>query len=221
MICQVQANSKEIESSQKGIHPRLEDYVKKHLKSPYKKPIQEFSVPIFKEIAKIAEASKLPIILDSGCGVGESTINLAKIHPNSFLIGIDKSESRIAKQTSVRGDNYLIARADLIDFWRQAAATNWKLKKHYLLYPNPWPKPEHLQRRWHGHPVFPSILELGGEIEIRSNWKIYIDEFAKALSLSDKQMEVSPFEPEDPITLFEKKYLASGHKLFKGHYFIK
>ena len=212
----MQANSKEIESSQDGIHPRLIEYVKKHLDSNYQKPIQKFSAPIFSEVIEIAEASGLPLILDSGCGVGESTINLAKLHPNSFIIGIDKSKARIEKQSSLRGENYLIVRADLIDFWRQAVAANWKLEKHYILYPNPWPKPEHLQRRWHAHPVFPSILELGGEIEVRSNWKIYIDEFAEALSLKSKQMKVEAFKPKDPITLFEKKYLESGHQLFRG-----
>ena len=34
-------------------------------------------------------------------------------------------------------------------------------EQHYLLYPNPWPKAKHLQRRVHGHGSFPLLLQLG------------------------------------------------------------
>lgn len=44
------------------------------------------------------------------------------------------------------------------------------------------PKIGHLSRRWHGHPVFPAMLELGGVLECRSNWKIYVlNEFCFAV----------------------------------------
>ena len=93
--------------------------------------------------------------------------------------------------------------ANLIDFWRLSVQTEWRLQKHYLLYPNPWPKKKHLQRRWHGHPVFPSILELGGELELRTNWKIYADEFNQAVNLlltktdSHKSCSLEKWSPEE------------------------
>ena len=63
--------------------------------------------------------------------------------------------------------NAVLIRADLVDFWRLLADNGVRLARHYNLYPNPWPKIGHLARRWHGHPVFPALLELGGVPLIR------------------------------------------------------
>ena len=59
---------------------------------------------------------------------------------------------------------------------------NGQFKSTLFLYPNPWPKKKHLGRRWHGAPVFPALVKLGGELEMRSNWQTYLDEFALALA---------------------------------------
>ena len=85
-----------------------------------------------------------------------------------------------------------------------------------MLYPNPWPKIGHLARRWHGHAVFPVWRELGGVVEVRSNWRVYIDEMARALELlGATSIEAAGFATDDPMTPFEKKYLASGHALWR------
>ena len=88
--------------------------------------------------------------------------------------------------------------------------------QHWLLYPNPWPKPAQLARRWHGHPVFPSLLALGGTLILRSNWRIYAEEFALAARLCGAATSaVVSFRPVDPLSPFERKYAASGHELFQ------
>ena len=112
--------------------------------------------------------------------------------------------------------NALLIRADLVDFWRLLADNGVRLTRHYNLYPNPWPKIGHLARRWQGHAVFPVWRELGGEVECRSNWRIYIEEMAQALSLLSGQPVVAEsWQTDDPMTPFEKKYLASGHELWR------
>ena len=62
-------------------------------------------------------------------------------------------------------------------FLAPAARADICLARHYVLYPNPWPKIGHLARRWHGHAVFPDLLALGGVFECRSNWRIYIEKW--------------------------------------------
>jgi len=86
---------------------------------------------------------------------------------------------------------------------------------HYLIHPNPWPKPGHLKRRWHGHPVFPALLALGGQLELRSNFGLYVLEFKRALELAGRpDAKVVSFRGEsEAISPFEAKYLASGHTL--------
>jgi tRNA G46 methylase TrmB len=212
------ANSHEIVTNQEGVHEHLDEIVAKHIKHAFQKPYQQHSIDGFKAVeTQIGQANK-PVIFDSCCGVGDSTINLAKLHPNHFVIGMDKSGHRLNKNDAYEQhgvDNFMLLRTDLNDFWRLALEAQLTIEKHYILYPNPWPKAKHIQRRWHGSAVFPTIFALGGELEMRSNWRLYLDEFAQALSLVDKASSVNEFMPEQAMTPFERKYQASGQALFK------
>ena len=125
--------------------------------------------------------------------------------------------SRLSRQHGDLPDNTLLVRADLVDFWRLALNAGWRPRRHYLLYPNPYPKTAHLKLRWHGHPVFPALLALGGRLELRSNWRLYLQEFALAAAqASDVVAEVQPFTPEgEYLTPFERKYHQSGQDLWR------
>ena len=156
-----------------------------------------------------------PLIFDSFCGVGESTIAIASQHPQALVIGIDKSLARLDKHPDSELKNYHLLRADVEDFWRLAVDANWKLSQHYLLYPNPWPKSSHFKRRVHGSPLFPSLLALGGKLELRSNWQIYVEEFAQAANIAGHACQVQTIDPPNPITPFERKYQQSGQVLWQ------
>jgi tRNA G46 methylase TrmB len=203
-------NSRIITSNQEGLNEQLDEVVLKHLKHPFKKPYQQHTLDAFKDIEKWVEQQGKPIIFDSCCGVGESTYHIAKAHPEAIVLGMDKSSDRLGKHGFEPIDNYRLLQVNLNDFWRLAVEANWTLSHHYLLYPNPWPKSKHLQRRWHGSAVFPSIITLGGELELRSNWHIYINEFERALILAGQSCTVEPYQAEQAITPFERKYWASG-----------
>jgi tRNA G46 methylase TrmB len=131
------------------------------------------------------------VILDSGCGTGESTIHIARRFPNIPVIGIDKSEVRLDKAgnpSQTAGEdvptNAFWIRAELLDFWRLALdrvkTGEWTIPYHAVYYPNPWPKQSEATRRFHMHPIFPTLLALGQTTELRTNWEIYAREFAEA-----------------------------------------
>ncbi len=206
----LEGNSRVITSNQEDINENLEQVVLKHLKSKFLKPYQQHTIDAFKYLEKKVESDGRPLIFDSCCGVGESTAILAKRHPNSLVIGMDKSGHRIGKQPFMEGDNGLLIQVDLNDLWRLAVEAQWQLTHHYLLYPNPWPKSKHLQRRWHGAAVFPYLLQLGGRLELRSNWRLYLKEFAKALELAGYKSQLKEYQSEQATTPFERKYWASG-----------
>jgi tRNA (guanine-N7-)-methyltransferase len=110
----------------------------------------------------------------------------------------------------------VFVRADLVDFWRLLDAAGLRLARHYILYPNPWPKIGHLARRWHAHPVFPFVARLGGVLECRSNWKVYVEEFAYALQLvTGSEVGWECFDTALPLTPFERKYRDSGQTLYR------
>jgi len=50
---------------------------------------------------------------------------------------------------------------------------------------------------------------------MRSNWQLYMEEFAVALAVAGKEGVVEEFIPDQTITPFERKYKASGQALFK------
>jgi tRNA (guanine-N7-)-methyltransferase len=159
------------------------------------------------------------LIMDAGCGVGLSTMHLASQFRDHFVIGVDQSLDRLARNTQWGGSvptNCITVRANLVDYWRLMQASAIRPARHYLLYPNPWPKIGQLQRRWHGHAVFPTVVALGGYLECRSNWRIYIEECAAALTqLSGLAVPVQTYDGLAPITPFERKYRDSGHALWR------
>jgi len=199
---------------QRGVHGGLARVVKRHLAATWRQPIRDHSQRAFDSIQGRVEGES-QVILDAGCGTGRSTEAIAERHPDSLVLGIDQSRHRLDKAPSLP-DNACLLRADLTDFWRLARRAGWQLQAHYLLYPNPWPKARQLQRRWHGHPVFPDILALGGRLELRSNFRLYVEEFDAALRLAGVTAgEVVSFCPDSPISPFEAKYAAAGHELFR------
>ena len=207
-------------SSQRDVHPHLEKHVRRHLSTHWSQPFHQPSVGVYSRLKSEGVFSTTrPIILDSGCGTGKSTQRLADLFPGHIVIGVDQSLSRLGKAgvTSdfFRNGNCILLRAELSTFWRQLVKDGHSLERHFLLYPNPWPKPGHLLRRWHGHPVFPQILLLGGEIELRCNWEIYALEFAQAVNTATgAAVGIKKFLPESGISPFEQKYLERGQSLF-------
>ncbi|MDF1820882.1 MAG: methyltransferase domain-containing protein [Alcanivoracaceae bacterium] len=212
------ANSSPVISSQTGCHRQLEGTVLRHLSSPWQKPVSRHGEQAFEAAARWLERQGCDgVILDSGCGTGRSSLALAERHPDQAVIGLDQSAQRIGVLPRSRQSlpaNLLLVRAECADFWRLAESAAWPLSRHYLLYPNPWPKPGHLKRRWHGHPVFPVLMRLPGRLVLRSNWHEYVEEFAHAARLAGRQGgTMAPYVPVDPLSDFERKYHESGHEL--------
>jgi hypothetical protein len=64
--------------------------------------------------------------------------------------------------------------------------------------------------------VLPCIAALGGSVELRTNWRIYADEFALALGLAGARVDAcETVDAATPLTPFERKYAASGHELWR------
>ena len=221
----MRANSSVPTSAQTGIHEHLPTLLERHRLSPFLKPYADYNRAAF--AASMERWQRLapgaPLILDSCCGVGESSIALARRFPDHYVIGVDQSAARLRRHLDGRESlpglpsNVDFVRADLVDYWRLMHDAGIRLARHYLLYPNPWPKIGHLSRRWHGHPVFPVMLELGGVLECRSNWRIYVEEFCLAVeTLAGCPTACEIYVPDQALTAFERKYLDSGHVLYRA-----
>ena len=213
----MQGNSRPVQSRQAAAHHDLPRLLARHAAHSFRKPAADYSRAAFAAFLA-AWDGRAPLVIDAACGTGESTLSLARRHPQALVIGVDQSAQRLARGLALAGDqpNALLLRADMVDFWRLLAEQGLHPAAQYLLYPNPWPKPGQVMRRWPAHPVFPTVVALGGRIECRTNWRIYAEEFANAVGfLSGTVVPVEGFAAEQPLTPFERKYGTSGHPLYR------
>jgi tRNA G46 methylase TrmB len=217
-----QANlSAPVRSVQLEPHPQLEKVVRRHCLHDWRVRPHQPTVAAFDHLQALLDGRpRRPIVLDSGCGTGKSTLRIGTVYPESWVIGIDQSSKRLEKTGSTqfphKQGNVIWIRAELASFWWLAHQAGWQLAGHYILYPNPWPKPAQLRRRWHGHPVFPTLLSLGGQLEMRTNWGIYAQEFAAAIEIA-ADVSVHMDVPGTGVltTPFERKYRHSGLPLYR------
>ena len=215
---EMHADSSPIRTSQSAAHPRLREVVLRHLGSAFHRSPSEAGRRAFAGIVDrlVPEA----FVLDAGCGTGTGTFALARQYPGRLALGVDKSAARLAIgqrqiDAGAAPANARLLRCELVDFWQLAVAAGLRCERQVLLYPNPWPKPDQFKRRWHAHPVLPAILALGGAIELRTNWRVYAEEFAESLRLAGLDAHCAQFTAEDPLTPFERKYVAAGHALWR------
>lgn len=216
-----QGNSRTITTNQPGPHEKVPELVKRHLANESQKPFNQHTLEAFGQVQSWRHEndpqSLRSLIFDSCCGVGQSTAYIAKRFPEALIVGIDKSALRTNKHRHYieDSDNYLVVRADVNDFWRLAYQAGWRLTHHFLLYPNPYPKSAHVQRRWHACAAFKDILSLGGQLEVRSNWDIYIEEFAWALRCAGYKASSETYHADEAHTPFERKYWSSGQSSWR------
>ena len=202
-------------SNQTGIHEDLAPTIKKHLLSTWQEPIPEHTRIAADKIVNLARKHSGPLILDSFCGTGMSTTKLAERFPDALVIGIDKSQDRLAKHVSAEIANYHLIRANCEHTWALLAQAEIRCSQHYLLYPNPWPKKSHLKRRIHGHPAFPLLRALGGNVVLRSNWLTYVEEFRAGMHLLGYHSRITEVRATEPLTLFERKYGSNNENLWQ------
>jgi len=212
--------SDNLTSNQQQLSERL---ISRYRDTRYTRPISRHTARAYQDIRQQLIDHSDNIILDSGCGVGESSLHLAVRNPEALVIGVDKSNFKLAKNSAYlnRSEmtdlprNLLLVRADLVDLWRLTEQDGVTLKKHFLLYPTPWPKQSQLKRRWYAHPVFPSIMSLGGMLEVRSNLIWYLEGWQRALEIYfNYSPQIKSLEISQAITPFERKYHLRGESVY-------
>lgn len=230
------SQARSITSNQIAVHDDLHKLLARHKANEFKRPIAQHTQQAFCAMLEWLGTYNGDVILDACCGVGESTINIAAEYPEAKVIGVDKSTARLEKHRSyvdkVYGttispssdSNYLLIQADLHDFWRLFVAyienekPTWKVIKQFILYPNPYPKKAQLGKRWHASAIFPFIVKLCPNIEVRSNWLIYLEEFAQAAvfyNLEPKLEAILNSVTSTAYTPFERKYQEAGQTCYK------
>jgi tRNA (guanine-N7-)-methyltransferase len=192
---------------------------------PYLRPIPLHQQVLLKTLKRIWRDDHRPLILDSGCGRGMSTLWLQRQFPQCRVLGLDRSLHRLQQaKLPMLADNLwgaeggpVLARANVIDFWRLLADEAWPIVCHCVWYPNPWPKRKHVQRRFHAHPVFPAMLALSPLCELRTQWLLYAEEFVASVRLHAPAHHVTlaRLPTSHAQSHFECKYQQAGCPLWQ------
>ena len=208
--------ARSITTTQEGIHDKLTELVERYRQSQFQRPIQTHTKQVFDESMAWLDDWSGDVILDSCCGVGESTAQLSKQFPAAKVIGLDKSAARLDKHHAYAQDakNYRVFRADVNDYWRLAAQQKVTFARHCLFYPNPYPKPSQIQKRWYASAVMPAFMSLAPITEVRSNWRLYLEEFAQAALCYGVGGRLEQIGQGEPVTPFERKYINSGQACY-------
>lgn len=187
-----------------------------------------------------------PLYFEIGCGVGKHPIALAKAEPGADIIACEHTTSRSntlrahvrsALVAGVSLDNFYFCHGNAISVLTHEVPSK-SLDRIYLLYPNPYPKPKDLNKRWHAMPFFSVLLDRlkpGGVLILSTNIENYIlearqyiehywSQFVKIevvefMALKSHNIQKFKYDVEAPRTHFEKKYLERAQTCF--HYCVR
>jgi tRNA (guanine-N7-)-methyltransferase len=164
---------------------------------------------------KISSARDL--VLEIGSGMGESTIEIAKAHPEVDFIavevhgpGVGSLLNRIAAE---RLSNIRVIRHDAIDVLERMIA-DASLAAIHLFFPDPWPKKRHHKRRM-VQPEFAALaaskLRDGGVLHAATDWPDYAEHMHAVFS-RERLLEPAPASfTARPVTKFESRGRRLGH----------
>ena len=165
-----------------------------------------------------------PVVLEIGCGMGETTAAIAAAQPGLDFVGVE-----------VHGPGV----GAILNRIEQGALTNLRVIQHdavevvdamipqaslsgiHVYFPDPWPKKRHHKRRLL-KPAFVRALALrlapGGYLHAATDWAPYAEEmlatFTSEPLLVNSAEGYAPRPAWRPQTKFETRGLKLGHAVF-------
>lgn len=168
-----------------------------------------------------------PIDLEIGAGTGMFALRYTLEHPDRHLISIEQTQTRFQKLQNQLNQtprpNLTPVHANALGWVTHFVPPN-SLENIFILFPNPNPKKSDLNKRWHAMPFMKKLLDSlqsQGKIHLATNEEFYFEEarhyFSEAWNLrieSEQIFQAGDSDCPEPRTLFEKKYLERGQKIY-------
>ena len=159
--------------------------------------------------------------LEIGFGGGEHLAAQAKLYPHIGLIGCEVFRNGISSLMGHLTEEDLDTVRVFAEDARRLfpALPDGCLQRVFLLFPDPWPKTRHADRRFVGPDNLNSLARLlcsGGELRVASDDPIYVSWAKRHLEQHPafRQLQITQdrqqLPPDWPVTRYEAKLLA-GH----------
>ena len=158
-----------------------------------------------------------PLILEIGSGMGETTVAIAKAHPEVDFIAVEVHAPGVGSLLNAtekeRLSNLRVVRHDALEVLEHMIADG-TLAAIHLFFPDPWPKKRHHKRRL-VQPAFAALaankLAPGGVLHAATDWPDYADQM-EAVFRSERLLEPAGAGfTARPVTKFESRGRRLGH----------
>lgn len=172
-----------------------------------------------------------PVVLEIGCGMGETTAAIAAAHPAVDFIAIEVHApgvgSLLNRVAALHLGNLRVIRHDATEVV-DAMISRGSLAGIHLYFPDPWPKKRHHKRRLLQRDFVHQLalrLAPGGYLHTATDWEDYAQEMLATLGaeplLANSADGFAPRPAWRPQTKFETRGLRLGHQvrdlLFRRH----
>ena len=167
---------------------------------------------------------RAPRVLEIGFGMGETTAAIAQMRPDDDFLAVDVHSpgvgSLLRRIAELGLANVRIVQHDAVELVA-AMIPHATLAGIHVFFPDPWPKKRHHKRRLL-KPEFVRELALrlapNGYLHVATDWETYAQEILETLSaeplLVNTAEGFAPRPPYRPLTKFEARGLALGHRVW-------
>jgi tRNA (guanine-N7-)-methyltransferase len=167
----------------------------------------------------VSSARGAPLVLEIGSGMGETTAEIAKAHPETDFVAIEVHGpgvgSLLNRIEAAQLANVRVIRHDALDVLEHMIADG-SLAAIHLFFPDPWPKKRHHKRRM-VQPAFAALaakkLQPGGILHAATDWPDYAEQMAAVFSAESLLEETRTGFAARPVTKFESRGQRLGHAM--------
>jgi tRNA (guanine-N7-)-methyltransferase len=166
---------------------------------------------------QISSARKL--VLEIGSGMGETTLEIAKAHPEADFIAVEVHGPGVGSLLNAiereQLSNLRVIRHDALDVLEHMVGDG-TLAAIHLFFPDPWPKKRHHKRRM-VQPEFAALaarkLAPGGILHAATDWPDYADYMQEVFSKEPLLEPAASGFAARPVTKFESRGQRLGHPI--------
>ena len=161
-----------------------------------------------------------PLQVDLGCGDGSFLASLAAETPDHDFLGIERLVGRVrtAARKAAKLTNVRILRVETAYAVRYLLPLD-SVSVFHLLFPDPWPKRRHHQRRIFTAEFLEAVmtsLAPGGCLRIATDQSDYFEQIERIARASDR-LRIVPGNGDNPLplTTFEKRFVTAGANIYR------
>ena len=167
----------------------------------------------------ISSPRAAPLVLEIGSGMGETTAEIAKAHPEADFVAVEVHGPGVGSLLNAieheQLANVRVIRHDALDVLEHMFADG-ALAAIHLFFPDPWPKKRHHKRRL-VQPAFAALaarkLEAGGILHAATDWPDYAEHMDAVFSQEPLLEPAAQGFTSRPVTKFESRGQRLGHPI--------